>query len=92
MPRDVSLLDSRCWNGGQKWVNSNTGMWVSEVSLLQQPRVRYCDELLLLLHTTRGPRLWSSNPSLREMAPQLLLTPSIKASYYIGIIQRKRGH
>ena len=21
-PRDVSLSDSKCWNGGQKWVNS----------------------------------------------------------------------
>ena len=21
MPRDVSLSDSKCWNGGQKWVN-----------------------------------------------------------------------
>ena len=20
MPRDVSLADSKCWNGGQKWV------------------------------------------------------------------------
>ena len=20
MPRDVSLSDSKCWNGGQKWV------------------------------------------------------------------------
>ena len=23
MPRDVSLSDSKCWNGGQKWVNVN---------------------------------------------------------------------
>ena len=22
MPRDVSLSDSKCWNGGQKWVES----------------------------------------------------------------------
>ena len=21
MPRDVSLSDSKCWNGGKKWVN-----------------------------------------------------------------------
>ena len=21
MPRNVSLSDSKCWNGGQKWVN-----------------------------------------------------------------------
>ena len=23
MPRDVSLSDSICWNGGHKWVNRN---------------------------------------------------------------------
>ena len=23
MPRDVSLSDSKCWNGGQKWVNEH---------------------------------------------------------------------
>ena len=23
MPRDISLWDSKCWNGGQKWVNGS---------------------------------------------------------------------
>ena len=27
MPRDVSLSDSKCWNGGQKWVNGESGVW-----------------------------------------------------------------
>ena len=26
MPRDVSLSDSKCWNGGYEWVNLKTGL------------------------------------------------------------------
>ena len=25
MPRDASLLDSKCWNGGHVWVITNSG-------------------------------------------------------------------
>ena len=32
MPRDVSLSDSKCWNGGQKWVKFICG-FIAEVCI-----------------------------------------------------------
>ena len=31
MPRDVSLSDSKCWNGGQKWVNKERKLRVNVI-------------------------------------------------------------
>ena len=48
MPRDVSLSDSKCWNGGQKWVKS---LIVIIQCILSQYTVYYIVKIYTVLYS-----------------------------------------
>ena len=51
MPRDASLSDSKCWNGGQKWVNAREGTGsVWRDALMDVP-----GKYLFIFSRTNGP-------------------------------------
>ena len=45
MPRDVRLSDSKCWNGGQKWVNKFSAQIIR--STVNSPFSQLCVSILL---------------------------------------------
>ena len=48
MPRDVSLSDSKCWNGGQKWDNTPESICSAVVSV--HLCIIICVHLCIIIH------------------------------------------
>ena len=51
MPRDVSLSDRKCWNGGQKWAKGQVNISIVSNWLTRflKMRIDFCHDRLLYL-------------------------------------------
>ena len=78
MPTDVSLSDSKCWNGGHEWVLNRNARWLSHVNFGP----------FLQLTRTRGFEVSQSYATrLIEISIQSMYVFQIRQKYLLNLVK-----
>lgn len=60
-----------------------SGLWIKEAEFWEQADIRFKHQVLMIVDTSSGPIVWSTNPTFNSLMENYLRVPLIKVSDHV---------